>query len=311
MALRVALLGLGLFQVATGVVAGDLALDQRALLLEGDRLPREAALDRLQQVRFAFREAAPEAGEWPLWSRTCGIQGSWDDAGLERRGEGLLMGMDRALGGQWIGGVLGGVARARLDHDQGHGRTDSRYLGVYAATRVYNQLGFRLGLLHGWHELERRDNARSWQLFGESSYAMDYRNFTLEPFAGLALVHLDADARRFDGLRLAAAHEQAGYLTLGWRLAAPWYWQQRKWVGRASLTLRQNLGSDRLRDEAVDGQGVLQQMHSREFERSSLRLDLSLDHELSRSLYLGLTYVGHYAEDARDNALVARLSLKF
>ena len=145
MALRVALLGLGLFQVATGVVAGDLALDQRALLLEGDRLPREAALDRLQQVLFAFREAAPEAGEWPLWSRTCGIQGSWDDAGLERRGEGLLMGMDRALGGQWIGGVLGGVARARLDHDQGHGRTDSRYLGGYAATRVYNQLGFGSG----------------------------------------------------------------------------------------------------------------------------------------------------------------------
>ena len=140
---------------------------------------------------------------------------------------------------------------------------------------------------------------------------MDYRNFTLEPFAGLALVHLDADARRFDGQRLVAAYEQAGYLTLGWRLAAPWHWQQRKWVGRASLTLRQNLGSDRLRDEAVDGQGVLQQMHSREFERSSLRLDLSLDHELSRSLYLGLTYVGHYAEDARDNALAARLSLEF
>ena len=88
MALRVALLGLGLFQVATGVVAGDLALDQRALLLEGDRLPREAALDRLQQVRFAFREAAPEAGEWPLWSRICGIQGSWDDAGLERAARG-------------------------------------------------------------------------------------------------------------------------------------------------------------------------------------------------------------------------------
>jgi len=166
-------------------------------------------------------------------------------------------------------------------------------------------------LLHGWHELERRDNARSWQLFGESSYAMDYRNFTLEPFAGLALVHLDADARRFDGQRLVAAYEQAGYLTLGWRLAAPWHWQQRKWVGRASLTLRQNLGSDRLRDEALDGDGALQQMHSREFERSSLRLDLSLDHELSRSLYLGLTYAGHYAEDARDNALAARLSLKF
>ena len=40
MALRVALIGLGLLQVAMGVVAGDLALDQRALLLEDSRLPR-------------------------------------------------------------------------------------------------------------------------------------------------------------------------------------------------------------------------------------------------------------------------------
>ena len=45
--------------------------------------------------------------------------------------------------------------------------------------------------------------------------------------------------------------------------------------------------------------------------KRSLRLDLSLDHELRDDLYLGLTYAGDYAEDARDNALAARLSLKF
>ena len=45
-------------------------------------------------------------------------------------------------------------------------------------------------------------------------------------------------------MRLQAADEEGGYLTLGWRLAAPWYWQQRKWVGRASLALRQDLGND-------------------------------------------------------------------
>lgn len=308
---RLVTIGLVLAWGCGAAQAGALLLDQRALLLEDSRLPREAALDRLQQVRFAFREAAPEAGEWPLWARGYGIQGSWDGDGLERHGEGLLLGLDRPLGGQWVGGVLAGVARSRLDHEQGHASSDSSHIGLYAATRVYNQLGFRLGALHGWHDLQHGGRARSAQLFGESSFALDFRDFTLEPFAGLALVHLDADAQRGGDLRLRGADEEGGYLTLGWRLAAPWYWQQRKWVGRASLALRQDLGSDRLSGEATDARGERLRLQSREFERSSLRLDLGLDHELSRSLYLGLTYSGHYAEDARDNALALRLSAKF
>ncbi|WJN58450.1 hypothetical protein OH686_06860 [Pseudomonas sp. SO81] len=290
--------------------AGDLLLDQRALLLDDSRLPREAALDRLQQVRFAFREKQAQEGDWPLWSRVYGIDGAWD-GGLERDGEGLLLGLDRPLGGQWIGGVLAGMSRTRLEDDTGHADSDSSHLGLYAATRIYNQLGFKLGVLQGWHELEGGERARSWQLFGESSLALDFRDFTLEPFAGLAYVQLDAPGQRERGLRLPGADEESGYLTLGWRLAAPWYVQQRKWVGRASLALRQDLGSDQLTSRAWGEEGDALRLQGREFERSTLRLDLSLDHELSERCYLGLTYAGHYAEDARDSALAARLSVKF
>lgn len=291
-------------------LADELLLDQRAVLLDDSRLPREAALDRLQQVRFAFRENQAQEGDWPLWSRAYGIDGSWD-GGLQRDGEGLMMGLDRPLGGQWIGGVLAGVSRTRLEGDTGHADSDSTHLGLYAATRIYNQLGFKLGALQGWHELERGERARSWQLFGESSLALDFRDFTLEPFAGLAYVQLDAPSQRERGLRLPGADEESGYLTLGWRLAAPWYVWQRKWVGRASLALRQDLGSAQLASRAWSEEGDALRLQGREFERSTLRLDLSLDHELSERCYLGLTYAGQYAEDARDNALAARLSLKF
>ena len=296
--------------IGQAVQAGDLLLDQRAVLLDDSRLPREAALDRLQQVRFAFREKQAQEGEWPLWSRAYGIDGAWD-GGLQRDGEGLLLGLDRPLGGQWIGGVLAGMSRTRLEDDTGHADSDSTHLGLYAATRIYNQLGFKLGALQGWHELERGERARSWQLFGESSLALDFRDFTLEPFAGLAYVQLDAPSQRERGLRLPGTDEESGYLTLGWRLAAPWYVQQRKWVGRASLALRQDLGGDRLASRAWSEEGDVLRLQGREFERSTLRLDLSLDHELSERCYLGLTYAGHYAEDARDNALAARLSVKF
>ena len=293
--------------------AGQLLLDQRALLLEDSRLPREAALDRLQQVRFAFRERQAGRDEWPLWTRAYGLRGSWV-GGLQRHGEGVIVGLDRPLGGQWMGGGLLALSRARIDADDGAAASDDLHAGLYAATRVYNQLGFKVGALYGRHRLDSGADhaaAHSWQLFGESSFALDYRDFTLEPFAGLALIRLDSGALRGGGLRLAGADEEAGYLSLGWRLAAPWYWQQRKWVGRASLALRQDLGSDRLAGAATTFDGETQRLRGREFERSSLRLDLSLDHELRDDLYLGLTYAGHYTEDARDNALAARLSLKF
>lgn len=310
MARRATLGALVLTLTGQGALAGELLLDQRALLLDDGRLPREAALDRLQQVRFAFRERQAQEGEWPLWSRAYGIRGSWD-GGLRRDGEGLVLGLDRPLGGQWMGGALASVARARLEADDGHADSDSTHLGLYAATRVYNQLGFKLGVLHGWHELEWGERARSWQLFGESSFALDFRDFTLEPFAGLAYVRLDAPAQQARGLRLPGADEESGHLTLGWRLAAPWYAQGGKWVGRASLALRQDLGSDRLASRAWSEEGEALRVRGREFERASLRLDLSLDRELGDNCYLGLTYAGHYAEDARDNALAARLSLKF
>ncbi|MBD9423895.1 autotransporter outer membrane beta-barrel domain-containing protein [Pseudomonas sp. PDM15] len=310
MARRTTLSAMVLALIGQAVQADDLLLAQRALLLDDSRLPREAALDRLQQVRFAFREKQAQEGDWPLWSRAYGIDGAWD-GGLERDGEGLLLGLDRPLGGQWIGGVLAGVSRTRLEDDAGHADSDSTHLGLYAATRIYNQLGFKLGALQGWHELERGERARSWQLFGESSLALDFRDFTLEPFAGLAYVRLDAPNQRAQGVSLPGADEESGYLTLGWRLAAAWYVQQRKWVGRASLALRQDLGSDQLTSRAWSEEGDALRLQGREFERSTLRLDLSLDHELSERCYLGLTYAGHYAEDARDSALAARLSVKF
>lgn len=305
--------GLLLASAAAGAVESVLPLDQRALLLNDSRLPREAALDRLQQVRFAFRESQAEADQWPIWMRVQGYHGHWD-GGLQRRGESLTLGLDRPLGGQWIGGGLISLSQARLENDADSATSDSAHFGLYAATRVYNQLGFKLGGLYGQHRLDGGSDhasARSWQLFGESSFALDFRDFTLEPFVGLALLRLDGGALRDNGLRLRAADEEGGYLTLGWRLAAPWYWQQRKWVGRASLALRQDLGSDRLNGEANGADGQSLRLQGREFERSSLRLDLSLDHELRDGLYLGLTYTGDHAEDARDNALAARLSLKF
>lgn len=319
--------------LATGLCAADasLPLEQRNLLLEDSRLPREAALDRLQQTRFAFRERAAQPGQWQSWTRAYGGYGSWDassgSARLERRSGGLLIGVDRPLSGMWSGGMLAGVGRSELQSDVGGASDiDSYHLGGYAATRFY-QLGFKLGATYSWHELhsERRSagqalhadsRAGSAQLFGEASYSLDFRDFSLEPFAGLAYVQLDAEPLREQGgsqaQRLQGETQDGSYLTLGWRAATSWQVAQRKLVGRASLAGRHAFVDPQMRGEAQSlATGERMQLQGREFERDNLRLDLGLDYELSPDLYLGLSYAGQYAEDARESQLSGRLSLKF
>jgi outer membrane autotransporter protein len=325
-ALLITLLFLG-----AGAQAAELPLSQRSLLLDDSRLPREAALDRMQQIRFAFRERPPPTGQLQGWSRAHGGYGSWDgssdSARLERRSAGLLVGVDRPLAGMWMAGALAGVGRSELQVDDGgDSDVDSYHLATYATTRYY-QLGFKLGAAYSWHELDSQrrsagqrlqgdSQAASAQLFGEASYPLDFRDFTLEPFAGLAYVHLDADSLREVGgvaaLHLSGAQQDGAYLTLGWRLASAWQLHERRLVGRASLAARHGFLDDRAEAQAWQpATGQTFELRGREFERDQLRLDLSLDYQLAEQLYLGLTYAGQYAEDARDNQLGGRLRLQF
>lgn len=314
-----------------GGQAAELPLSQRSLLLDDSRLPREAALDRMQQIRFAFRERPAPAGELRGWSRAYGGQGSWDGGSdsprLERHSAAWLVGVDRPLAGMWMAGALAGVGRSELQADEGgDSDVDSYHLAAYATTRYY-QLGFKLGAAYSWHELDSRrrsagqrlhgdSQAASTQLFGEASYPLDFREFTLEPFAGLAYVHLDADSLHetggADALQLSGEQQDGAYLSLGWRLASAWQLRERRLVGRASLAARHGFLDDRAEAQAWQpATGQTFTLRGRAFERDQLRLDLSLDYQLAEQLYLGLTYAGQYAEDARDNQLGASFSLQF
>ena len=320
--------GWALLGVLTLPAQAQLLVDQRELLLEDGRVPREMALDRLQQVRFAFREMPAAGQRWSTWLRGYGQNGEWRgaDPSLQLQSQGLVVGLDRPLAGQWMGGALLALGQSEADADSGRFVIHSQQLGFYAATRVYHQLGFKAGLLHGWHQLESHrlqggtrlsgdTQARSLQLFGEVSYAMDFRNFSLEPFAGLAWQRsaFDGFGERggADALQLDGGDEERAYLTLGWRLARPWTLEQGRLVGRASLALRQQLDDARLSLDALNASGEQARLRGRDLDASSLRLDLSLDHELGRGRYLGLGYAGRFAENAREQSLALRLSLRF
>ncbi|WP_437883690.1 autotransporter outer membrane beta-barrel domain-containing protein [Pseudomonas sp. LRF_L74] len=290
------------------VLAQDsLALSQRGLLLDDSRLLRDASIERMQQIRFAFREKPGEDDQFKGWSRALGGYGRWDAARgssrLERREQSALIGADRALSGMWMAGALAGVSRSEL-HARGGGRSDvdSYHLGVYATTRYY-QLGFKFGTLLSWHELAHAHGATA-QAFAEAAYPQDFREFTIEPYAGLAYVQQHMAATREGDLAIGADDAFAAYLTLGWRAASSWRLDERRLVGRAGLALRHGFLDERARSRAD-----ALELTGRAFDRDVLRADLSLDYELSERLSAGVGYVGQFASDARDNQLQVRFSL--
>jgi outer membrane autotransporter protein len=322
MSAATALVGGFFVSTAAAQPLGELAASTQSLLLDDSRFVRDAAFNRLQQIRFAFREPKATPEQQPVWLSGYGHRGSVDGdgaaAGGEERGSGAFFGVDRPLGDTWVAGVLAGYSQLDLQLDDGVGdaTVDSYHLGMYAAMRYYNQLGLKLGASYSADRLDSHaghGDGQRWQAFAEGVYAMDSQYATLEAFANLAYVALRSEGLDGSGWSVDSASRQVVLSTLGWRYTTRFDLKaEQRLILRTSLGWQHGFGdlaaygdSQRLSDGLhVRSQGVA-------LSEDSLRLDLGADYGLSSTRYIGLYYLGYYAKDARDNGLSARLSLRF
>ena len=108
---RAALAGLCVLLAASPALGDSLAAASRAVLLEDSHFLRDAMSERIQQIRFSFREPPLDEGQAPAWVRAFGSHGSADaDHRAPRRERdigGLLLGSERKLGNWLVGGVGG------------------------------------------------------------------------------------------------------------------------------------------------------------------------------------------------------------
>lgn len=292
--------------LAPSVFAGDLHQATRATLLEDARFTREAVLDRIQQLRFSFREGEPEDGQQPYWARTYASHGSADGPGAapsrERTVAGIALGSERWVG-DWVLGATAGLSRTELEAGSDDARLDGYQLGAYLGTKFYNQIGFKTGLLLDSHRVDGHApaaDARGGQLFGELSYSLDYRDFSLEGFSELAWLRQDSE-RQAD---VASQRDELLQATFGLRGTTAWtLGPDQRLVARVIPAWRHNSGDRQLGDE--DGVGEAQ------LARDVIHLGLMLDWQLDQALSLGLAYEGDWATEARDNGLALRMSLKY
>ena len=219
-------------------LSGEVHASLKGALMDAGRATAAAVNRRL--ARFGV----PGARDG-FWIEGHGGRSETDAAsgasGMTANRRGAVFGVDRALGGGWRIGALGGYGRTELRQSArgSSGSVDSRSVGVYGGLESgASRLGF--GALHTGHAVDVRRSvrigeasqrlsagydARSWQVFAEAGHRMQAGGLTLEPFAGVSHTGLDTEGFRESGggvaLTASSDTDAMTFATLGLRGSMP------------------------------------------------------------------------------------------
>ncbi|WP_165933609.1 autotransporter outer membrane beta-barrel domain-containing protein [Aquabacter spiritensis] len=292
---------------------------------------------------LAYAAKAPEAPS-PLpagttaWAQGFGgwtkYDGTANASALDASIGGFMSGADIQAGTWRIGAALGySQSNASVSDLGSSSAVNSMLVALYGGTGI-GPLSVRLG---GTYALSQIDASRTIafpgvlqqasaqydggtaQLFAEIGYGFALQAVALEPFAGLAWVHLNTDGFTESGALAAAltggsTSSNVGYTTLGLRAAttvalgsgmtlaphasAAWQYAFGDVDPTAQLAFRSLPGST----FAVGGVPLA--------ENTAL-LEVGADLHLSTQARVGLSYVGQFADGVAVNGFQANLSWSF
>ncbi|MFO0990795.1 MAG: autotransporter domain-containing protein [Hyphomicrobiales bacterium] len=332
-------------------LAGEVHPTTLGILAEDSRYLRQAVLGRTVQAQYqdlgseiAISPAGgvggpegPAASQVGFWTQAFGSWASYDGndntAGGKRDLGGFVSGLDVGLDGGWRLGAAAGYGHSSIALDAGAGSADvdSFSLAAYGGGSL-GPVALRAGAAWSWHDI---DTARSvvypgvferekasydgdtGQIFGELAYPILLGDSAVEPFAGLAYVHVKTDGFHEDGGIAALigenADEDVGFSTLGVR------WAGRLAIGETALMPRASLawqhGFDELTPETafafVNEPAIGFTATGLPIVRDSALIDVGLAIELSPGMTLGASYAGQFANDLQDNAVQGRLTWAF
>lgn len=305
------------------LVSGEIHASLRSMLFDDARLPREAVLDRLSS-----RAGQTRRGLWLQALANWGTIGADGNAALaDHNSQGLLGGIDADLGDATLG-LAGGYTDTRLNVDAraSHATARSWHLLGYAGASI-GPVRLRAGLGYAHADINARrsvaftgysDDLRSdysgstMQGFGEVGYSIPVRNGTIEPYAGVAVVHSHSDAFREIGgaaaLNSQAASNTVTASSLGLHAAtagqgpifasATIGWQHR-FGDLKPASIMQLVGSQRF---SIAGAPI---------SSNAAALALTAGWRITPASALSVTYSGQIGERSNTSAVRLTLSLGF
>lgn len=292
--------------------------------------------DSRMSLGYGSDPSPRSARDLTYWSRAFGAWGQYDGNGnaatTDRSAGGFISGIDAAMGGGWRAGVTGGYMYTGLDADAlaSSANVDSYVIGAYAGgpvggltlraggTWMWNDIDTsRAVAFPGFFESEKASyDGNTGQLFGEISLPLARSGQVVEPFAGLAYIHVDTDGFTESGsdagLTSRGNSSDIGVGTVGARIGTTVTWGQTVIVPHASVAWQYAFGDTTpFQAMAFSGTNVGFDVGGVPLAENSALLDVGADVSIGVGATLGLAYIGQYAGHEQDNGIRGRLNWKF
>ncbi|WGD30777.1 autotransporter domain-containing protein [Ancylobacter sp. WKF20] len=261
-------------------------------------------------------------------------EGTSNTAAADSSIGGVISGADVAWGDWRVGGALGySQSSSTVDDLNASSTVNSLLLGLYAGTS-YGKVKLRLGATYafndvsadrtiafpGFAETANADyNGGTTQIFGEVGYGLIWNSLALEPYAGLAWVHLNTDSftesgATSAGLTADSASQDVGYSTLGLRAATTVTLDNGTVLApHGAIAWQYAFG-----DTTPTSQLALSALPAASFTVSGLPLaentalvEAGLDLVVNASTRIGAAYIGQFADTATVNAFQVNLVVRF
>lgn len=273
---------------------------------------------------------------WGVWGKVLGSFGRTDatptSAAMERRTGGMVVGVDGGLGTPYRLGIAAGYLATSFDIDAAaaSGDVDSFHIGAYGSA-AFGAWALRGGVAYAHHEIgltrgavagrfqggETDTSADSVQVFGEVGYTFRLSDrVTLEPFAGLAHVHVSSHDVVENASPFRATGEVASfdttYSTLGARLVATMPTEAGTVTFKGMLGWRHAFGD--VAPEArftVDGFPTPFLVVGAPIDRDSLVVEAGLNWQVSEKVAVGLMYDGAIGQRDQEHTVRGSLSVRF
>ncbi|MDQ0325028.1 outer membrane autotransporter protein [Rhodopseudomonas julia] len=180
------------------------------LAYTGDDLLEPPAIEALSYAAGQKTGHEPDATQRNIWARAFGSWGAFSAEtgrpGYSIKEGGFVAGLDNMVGSAWRLGTAVVLGRASLDGRDGADAVVDSYGAALYGGRHIGAFGLTGGAAYSFNHIEtkrdvvigefaERERADYWnrtgQVFGELSYETSLAALAIEPFAGLAFMHVE------------------------------------------------------------------------------------------------------------------------
>ena len=288
-----------------------------------------------------FPTKAPAAPA-PAFNGTVWAQafGGWSDydggasaANVDETIGGILTGADVKIDAWRLGAAVGYThSSADIDTLGSSSDSDSLVLALYAGTSsgpwnlrlggsyAFNWIDAERAIAYsGYAEQARADyDGGTAQVFGEVGYGFALQQLALEPFAGLAYVHVDTDdfseTGASAGLSGSADSMGVGYSSLGLRVATMMELSGGMALKpHASVAWQYAFGdiTPAAQMAFLSAPGANFTVTGLPLAENAALVEIGADLQINEQARVGLSYVGQFADNVTTNALQANLTWRF